>query len=602
MKKNRLQRLPIAVGNAGKELAPASTLPIYKPKIGKGWVDLTVLQEFSDGKEILKCLIDWQQNKRGGKSIALSVRSFLLFTIEKRVQLGAASLAQYRDHLAGNASLADVTRRGYYSNAAGFVKRLIDEGILPQEEIPKGLKAVRKAPKATFIERARNLELIRNSKDYAEWIERVPNLPGLDRSDREVLAVSQGWMAQLEICATDFVFKQMADWNYVNEISADSSTRDYEEEWASERSVRAALGLLMRRYGRLAPHSASWPTGMVYFCRQHGWSVDRLRAALFPTVSSLEAFLVLALANERLSPNVDSVLYYAFVGCVSETEEANQVRVRFEKFRGGAIENTVDSRSALAKAFRSLESIVMSGVQDEMDVRRLSKDGGIPLFIHYLVSGERRELRTVDPSHSSLMVRRFIAKAAQIYPNLEPLVDVVTGENFRPTHFLCRSLRGESIFKIQAVAGHKIATTTVNYLDRVEIESSAARRHWDFQRYLVGEAKKSSVRQLGNGFHCAEGGEEGNGCLRVDLCGIGTSGCCSRRIVLESPKIVAEWIAWSEHIREKADYLKKHRPERWSAIWEPRLLEYEVLLESTSASVRKAALRHTKDVCLMPLE
>jgi hypothetical protein len=48
--------------------------------------------------------------------------------------------------------------------------------------------------------------------------------------------------------------------------------------------------------------------------------------------------------------------------------------------------------------------------------------------------------------------------------------------------------------------------------------------------------------------------------------------------------------------------LKEHRPERWAAIWGPRLVEYQVLLESTSASTRARAEKYVPEVALLPVE
>ena len=71
---------------------------------------------------------------------------------------------------------------------------------------------------------------------------------------------------------------------------------------------------------------------------------------------------------------------------------------------------------------------------------------------------------------------------------------------------------------------------------------------------------------------------------------------------MESPEIVAEWIAWSAHIRKHESYLKEHRSVRWNTIWAPRLVEYEVLLETVSLGARREALLHVSKVDLLPLE
>src|SRR5690606_20734084 len=113
-------------------------------------------------------------------------------------------------------------------------------------------------------------------------------------------------------------------------------------------------------------------------------------------------------------------------------------------------------------------------------------------------------------------------------------------------------LRGESVFAVQRVAKHSDPDTTLGYLNRIEIEASNRIRHRDYQNYLISEARARRTKRLGNGFYCEPEGAKQDKCVRLDSCGAGDEGCPARRIVLESPRIVAEWLAWSAHIEAKS--------------------------------------------------
>ena len=575
--------------------------------LGKRRVDLSFLSAHRDGRQFVRTLLDWQGGKRGGYTVAMDVRRFLRHAIERDLEIGAESLLSFRSHLDKAKGLKDSARRGYYSNAKAFVEALARQSVIPVEKNPVGFRQVRTEPKPTFVEKAAEWSSIKASPEFAGWLKGVASVPGLDSTGRETLAVCEGWMSLLRLHAESAIQRQIADWRFAEAIVAEERRGSYELRWNTERSIENAIGYLHDLYGCLVPPSPGWPIGISDFCKCRGWPPDRLKASLFPTPKILAPFLVLGLANDRLAPNVDSILFYSFVGCIVDLEDEGGVELTLGKFRGEPVRKTFSAREPLVQALRALEGIIVRGLSEaNVDTLELAKDGGIPLFLHYgkkkSVGGALTVVRTVDPSMASYMVRRFIADAAQSHSLLSPMVGCVTGENFRTTHLLCMRLRGKSIFEIQSTANHKNPQTTAGYVDRVEVEASSRVRFRDFQEYLVKEARGAQLRRLGNGFHCAPGNKEQQSCLRIDFCGAGEGGCPARRIVLESPKIVAEWIAWSEHIGGQREYLQAHRPERWEGVWARRLLEYEVLLEQVSKPMRRQAEKLVGNVQLLPLD
>lgn len=600
-------------GNAAKPCASVASqapparsvlpLPSFSPELFGQRLDLEVLRSFPSGHQLVQALVDWQGAKRGGYTVGLDVRRYARHVAATGAQFGKDSLQTYRDDLGSDSSLADGTRRSYYSNAAAYVTALAKRGLVPDEDLPTGFRGVRTLPKPTFAESAKNWERTKQTPEFNQWMGSVAHVPNLDKTQREVLAVSQGWMGLLEDAAAGVVRQQIADWEW-----ADAAIRRHQADaeansWQQQRSIEAAIAHLHATFGYVIPGSLEWPAGIADYCKRRGWGADRLRAALFPTGKSLDAFLVLALANPELAPNVDSVLFYAFRGCVTPTEEVSRFRVVFGKFRGSGADDILERNHTLVVGLQALERVILRAVGPEyVGYKELTRDGGLPLFLHGCTQTRPVRVKTLDPGTGSYMVRRFIRKAANAHPALAPLVEAVTGEQFRTTHLLTRSLRGESVFAVQRVAKHSDPDTTLGYLQRVEIEASNRIRHRDYQNYLITEARVRRAKRIGNGFHCKPDSVKEEQCVRHDACGAGEEGCPARRIVLESPKIVAEWLAWSAHIDERSAYLQEHRPERWAAVWGPRLVEYRVLLESTSASARAEAQKHVAQVVLLPLE
>lgn len=606
MKRSPLLRSGDAPRSPAPPAPPAQVvvpLPSFTPEFFGRRIDLEIFRAFPSGRQLVQALVDWQGAKRGGYTVGLDVRRYVRHVASTGAQLGKNSLQTYRDALGLDSSLADGTRQSYYSNAAAYVTSLARRGLVPEEDLPEGFHGVRTPPKQTFTESAKNWESVKKAPEFNQWLGSAAQVPNINHTEREVLAISQGWMGLLEDAAGSVVRLQIADWEFADEAIRQQRAYDGAPKWPQHRSIDTAIAHLHATFGYVLPGSLEWPACIADYCKKRGWGADRLRAALFPTVKSLDAFLVLALANAELAPNVDSVLFYAFSGCVTPTEDASKFRVVFRKFRGSGADAHLERHHALVAGLHALERVVTRSIGPQsVGYQELTRDGGLPLFLHACTRMKPVRVKTLDPSMGAYMVRRFIRKAERAHPALSPLVETVTGEQFRTTHLLTRSLRGESVFAVQRVAKHADPDTTLGYLKRVEIEASNRIRHRDYQGYLISEARSRRAKHLGNGFHCDPVGAKQEKCVRVDACGAGEDGCPARRIVLESPKIVAEWLAWSAHIEAKSAYLQEHRPERWAAVWGPRLVEYRVLLECTSATARAHAQKYVADVTLLPLE
>lgn len=234
----------------------------------------------------------------------------------------------------------------------------------------------------------------------------------------------------------------------------------------------------------------------------------------------------------------------------------------FGKKRGSSPTVAIQKNDITVIALRALIQKVKAVMPELPDGNKLILKEYVPIFVHC-----KEKVRTVDPSMTSRMVREFIKAAAKEFIVLKPLVDKITGQNFRPTHAYLKKLSGKSTYQIRDDLGHKNITTTEAYVEGVESQAIQNRRHQDFQRFLVKESAK--MKRTGSGYLCA-GDKEKKGCVEYLDC----SECEAKRIVLTNSNIAAEWIAWERTILREKERLLIENSERWNNYWEPKLVEY----------------------------
>ena len=68
--------------------------------------------------------------------------------------------------------------------------------------------------------------------------------------------------------------------------------------------------------------------------------------------------------------------------------------------------------------------------------------------------------------------------------------------------------------------------------------------------------------------------------------------------MLQTPEIVAEWIAFEKHICDHETRLSVNNPERWRKYWLPRLEEYRVLIALTDEKIKHEAEELVDEVVL----
>lgn len=369
---------------------------------------------------------------------------------------------------------------------------------------------------------------------------------------------------------------------------------EYTLKSVDQRTVELALKILIVNYGRFLPSSNEWPDSVVDYLKRRGWSASRINAAFFPTIAVIKNFLVASLSHCKLAPNVDTVVYYTYLNSFKPAFEDRCVDVFLGKERGSPVEAVLDKNDPYVKTMiKHVERMRMVLSESKDSQYWLTKER-CPLFLIYQPGNVSLKPRLMDSSTVVNIVRRFIKGAADKYPVLGPLVNKVTGENFRPTIALIESLSGKSVYKVKTLLNHKNILTTDGYVDRIETHSTLNRKFMDFQQYIVDQTLAHHER-TGNGYICAST-EVNNAppCGELSKC----FDCEAKRVVLTSPELAAEWIAWSRHINSSESRLKFNNPARWEFHWLVRLSEYQALIDAAPNQIIAVAKKMASEIKL----
>lgn len=361
---------------------------------------------------------------------------------------------------------------------------------------------------------------------------------------------------------------------------------DYSRKETDVKSIELALQVLFSRFGRALPGSPLWPRGLADYLKFRGWSAERVSSTFFPN-SRIHGYLLLAtLAHEDLAPNVDSVLFYAYLDAFKPSSEPGMISVHFGKKRGGPVAENLDQKDPLCIAYRQYVDILKNCLLSIPEGKTFLEKEFCPIFLHVHQARGKAILRTYSPCSSSDIARRAISQFSESNPILLPLVGKATGQNFRPTIAVIDKLRNRPVGAIKRRLRHKKWATTDRYVDRVEAGAVLRNKSLEFQNYIVGEAK--SLKYTGSGYKCAKD-DQGNfsnvDCHGPSMC----SECDARRIVLADVQLAAQWVAWNREIVASEERLKFENPERWDQHWSVRQVEYTELLTMCSPSVRKQA-------------
>lgn len=595
MAKNKINRIPLVVDLDADihHVSPSKKLVINIPNGND--IDIHELRTLKDSEFIVRELNIYLRGLSdvSVKATANKVLPYLRYVASLHHNVGIQTLKDYKKIIDNRDDIVLSTKRQVFNAAMSFVRHLMSAGILAHADLPKGFPVGVQKHKKNFIDAVR-YQLTVVTKNMEDEIDSVMTELNIGEHEGQALIYGRSCMRALREHSEKIVRSIISDWNYVNEVIASLKLADLDQlreldfSTVKNKTIEIALSILYANFGRALPPTSLWPAGINDWCRKKGgWLSSRIEGAFFLNIKTLDSFLVLMLSDDRLIPNVDSVVFHGYMDCCKPSAERGCFDVSFDKKRGSSTTVTIRKSDITVIALMALTKQVKMSLPYFPEGRKLLSQKDVPIFLNCQYSDGKFNVKTVDPSMTARMVRRFMKKAAEEYTVLEPLViSSVTGENFRPTHAYLKKLSGKSTYEIKEELGHSSLNTTDRYVKGVETQTMLNKRHQDFQRFMIDEAQlennKDESKRTGSGYYC---GDQKNNCVEYLEC----TKCEAKRVVFTDVNIVAEWLAWEARILADKNRLKIENNERWSRYWEPKLVEYQTLISLSKESMLNKA-------------
>lgn len=573
----------------------------------EGEISIPYVRKIDQSEAVARELNIYLRQYAKRRGVANHILRYIRYVAALGGAISPISLRDYRNYLDREFQGQPSGKAQIFNHSRNFVAHFIASGQIPDEPLPDNLPTtIGRGTKRTFSEIAgSNKDHFK--EDLADLIDQAKKQNELAGGDALTFAYCKESMRVLHEFALERIRQWEKDWDWIESLITDLSPESFSSfsgiksfkasDFSGKRTFELAIQILASKYGRVIPPSTEWPTGLSDFLKQYGWGPRRVCGAFFPTTVQVGDFLTAILSHEKLKPNVDSVAFGLYIDQIKPAFEKGFHSIFFEKKRGDSTAKTMPSNDPLVKVLVGLQSRlrhVLPGVPGGQE--HLAQHDA-PIFIQ-ITNGQGRKnstFRVLDTSTTSGIVKRVIKLAAARHRLLQPLVEGgATGENFRPTHTAIKRLAGDSDAEIKRDLDHKNLSTTARYADRVETSSVIMGKYQDFQRYLVDEASKLS--RTGSGYLCGQSTESACGDLHMCF------SCPAKRIVLSSPEVASEWIAWRAKIESNQSRLEVSNPERWSNYWAARLAEYQALIEQLDQRTFKQASILAEDVALPPLD
>ena len=560
-------------------------------------IDVSWMAAVPNAVELVRELNIYVRGNRGGRSTVNEILKYFKYLVDHGLEVNGKSVNRYRAFLDRKKSIGSNTKSQRFGATVSFLKSAMAAGVLDEERLPKNFRKGLTTAKASFSDLCRS-EVKALSEDAESDSASIVKTRGLDEEQAASLSFSETSMSLIRAYSEARVSQTVSDWEFVFSLTEKiskkqvSKLRKLDFRKTEDKTVDLAVSILYAHFGYAIPRTVDWPPGICDWCRKGpGWLSSRVSAAFFPNVKSLDAFLVLMLSEGSLALNVDSAAMYSYIDSYKFSSDDKLVDAYFGKPRGKALNATLRNDNPVAEAMIALATKLKQTLPLMPGGKKKLRTGNVPLFTHWTsFCGQERELRGLDSSTTSRMVRRCFREASKIYPDLSPLADKATGENFRPTHVLIKSLNGESTGKINRDLNHKNLSTTGGYVDRVDTQAVLKNKRERFQVYIIEQAMNE--RRTGSGYLCSK--PISDGCVSHSECRT----CDAKRIVLQTPEIVAEWITFEKHICDHETRLSVNNPERWRKYWLPRLEEYRVLIALTDEKIKHEAEELVDEVVL----
>lgn len=588
------------------ELTPVSDFAMFTESGDD--VDLSWMRGLDNAARIVNELNVYLRPQRSKRGVGNAILRYIRYVASAEGVISIYSLKDFRDYMDRYEKSHVNTKADIFSHARGFVRHLMSSKVLSEDNLPKNFQRIKAGSKQTFIDVCR-YDLADLMSERMSEVDEVAKSLSIDIDQAMAYGFANGCMSRLYEYSKLRIEAVIQDWELVDGLIEGMSQEELanlsNSDWKSQegKSVELAIKLLYAKFGRLLPVSGDWPPGLVDFCKSKkiGWPGIRIQGALFPRIKTLDNFLVLALSDGELMPNVDSVAFYTHLDCCKPAHNKGYIDVHMGKKRGGPVSKELHESSYTVVALQALSTRMSKLLREVPGGMEILRQEEVSIMHHWSpASGLETKVRTMDKSSTSNSVKRAIKAASKQFPELSPLVGKVSGENFRSTHAYMLKLSGGSDYKVKRALNHSHLSTTQGYISGVEMQVEVNRKMQSFQRYLIDESKVGVNARTGSGYVCGNVDDDGENldCVSNSKC----SGCDGKRIVFGNPQIAAEWIAWEKKIKESEADLKVRNPARWAEFWEPKLVEYRALISLTKESVLRVAKDISGEVVLPCLD
>jgi hypothetical protein len=529
------------------------------------------------------------------------VRQFLEYVHEHKLTIDSSSVNSFRSRLEHGLQGAN-TKYDCFCRVRGFVGRLQQASLVAYFRLPKNLPREASKQKSSLYEIA-PVHLEDMTEEQRHRANQISAKSGLDPLGSCAVAVAQLRLEAIRRYAQIEIEHVYRDFRTAEEAARHCSRfkgLDFESASGSREDL---VGWMIHWHGRLLPSSDRMTRQLRDSIVALFGGLREMQAFLGPTADSLAPFIALCLADPLCCPNVDDVWNYTFRDCILQGDSSSTAILRFGKLRGSESEYAVElsrgkgSEWSVCHALQFLHEYT-GACSHLLNERAKYVDGRVRLFVH-LDRISTKSLKPLDPGTVVHALRRFLIRAAESEPEIRPIAQLATGENFRPTHALVVSSQ-EGIFAAKRRLRHKSIVTTQKYTERGVVRSARHIRMVAYQDFLLSQALSSQkaaapAAPTGLGLHCSVGSGESppvesgchceSSCWRPDNC---DSGCPAAVLVLEDVETVSIWMRMKAYLDAMGPQMKIDYPEKWS-MWEIRLVWYEALLAKTSSRVRRLA-------------
>lgn len=288
MTKARLQRQKIEhrITNAVAEIFPLDRIEIH----GGSYINCKDLAVPPFDLEIIRTLNRYVRTKNKTRGVVNSILSFLRFMKNASGVINTELLKRYIKLLDEDSEKVLSTKYQTYLSIKGFVTYLVEQGVIPELDIPFGFDAakINRKHKASFAEIARNF--VENSDNFdSDDISSISDALEIKRSEAQAFKFSWDCIDILHHESLSRIAEWESDWNFTQSIIESLTPEDIcrlqsingisDPCLVRDRTLEDAVALMFAKFGSEIPSVRYWPIGVEDFLRKH-WNGVAVRLKL----------------------------------------------------------------------------------------------------------------------------------------------------------------------------------------------------------------------------------------------------------------------------------------------------------------------------------